>query len=239
MSSSGHGQSLVKDASELAAAWLHAHDDARAHTGRVIVEGMVDFDYEITVLTVRTRTAHGHCTMVCAPIGHRQVGGDYVESWQPQPMTERAWESAQTIATTVVDALGGYGLYGVELFIKGDEVIFSEVSPRPHDTGMVTMATQRYSEFDLHARAILGLPIDTAAQYIGASAAIKSQVESTQPRYTGLLEAVSVEETDVRIFGKPVAHPGRRMGVAISRADSVAEARERACEAASLVHVEA
>ncbi|MBD3689313.1 formate-dependent phosphoribosylglycinamide formyltransferase [Nanchangia anserum] len=241
MSSSGHGQSLVRSLDEAEAAWRTACEGGRVATTRVIVEGFVDFDYEITLLTVRSLDpATGEVrTDTCAPIGHRQVDGDYVESWQPAPMSEAALASARDVATRVVDALGGRGIFGVELFICGERAIFSEVSPRPHDTGMVTMASQRYSEFDLHARAILGLPVDVRLDQPGASAVVKapSDVVSGAPIYEGLSEALAVDEVDVRIFGKPEAHPGRRLGVALARAESIEEARERAGEAARRIRV--
>ncbi|OKL49082.1 phosphoribosylglycinamide formyltransferase 2 [Boudabousia liubingyangii] len=241
MSSSGHGQSYVKTPEELKAAWDYAHEDARAETGRVIVEGKVDFDFEITLLTVRYRDAHTGKdeTRFCEPIGHRQDGGDYVESWQPQPLSARALERAQEIAKTVTSALGGHGIFGVELFIKGDEVIFSELSPRPHDTGMVTMASQRYSQFDLHARALMGLHLEEITQERpAATAVIKAAAEYSDPAYLGLEAAMAVPGTDLRIFAKPEAHPGRRMGVALASGPDVATARERAQTAANLIQLE-
>lgn len=241
MSSSGHGQSLIRSADEIDQAWSTACADGRVATERVIVEGFVDFDYEITLLTVRSLDpATGEIrTDVCEPIGHRQVGGDYVESWQPMPMSEAARADAREVAVAVVEALGGLGLFGVELFIVGDQAIFSEVSPRPHDTGMVTMASQRYSEFDLHARAVLGLPVDTTLNFPAASAVIKAPdaLASGAPVYSGVADALAVEGVDVRLFAKPEAHPGRRLGVALARGCDVDQARERATRAAASVRV--
>ena len=248
MSSSGHGQSVVHGPQEVAAAWAYAAQDGRVDRGRVIVEGFVDFDTEVTLLTVRSRAVvgdpaadpDGTVTSFCEPVGHRQVDGDYVESWQPQALPEAALERGQEVARAVTGALGGWGLFGVELFVRGEEVLFSEVSPRPHDTGLVTLASQRLSEFELHARAVLGLPVDTSLRTPGASAVVKAGIES-QPGegvvYAGLAQALAVPETDVRVFGKPVAHVGRRMGVAVAGAETVDEARARATLAASLVSV--
>ncbi len=236
MSSSGKGQSYVESADVIAAAWAHAEESGRVAGGRVIVEGRIDFDYEITLLTVRSRAADGATrTDFCAPIGHRQVKGDYVESWQPQAMTEAALVNAQAIAGKVTDALGGWGVFGVELFVKGDQVWFSEVSPRPHDTGLVTLATQTMSEFALHARAILGLPIDVTRRDVGASAVIYGGMEATGVAYDGVAEALSVPTADLRLFGKPEAFERRRMGVALARGADVEIARERAREAAGKV----
>lgn len=239
MSSSGHGQSRVISSTELPQAWEAASNGARAETGRVIVEGEVKFDYEITLLTIRSLNYDGEvCTSFCAPIGHKQKDGDYVESWQPQEMPQATLEKAQNIAKAVTDALARksadenqvLGLFGVELFIVGEEVIFSELSPRPHDTGMVTLATQRQSEFDLHARAILGLPVDPSLQNPGASYPIKSPIETTAPRYCGIAETLSDSRRAVRIFGKPEAHCGRRMAVVTAFSEDVYTARQLAAQ---------
>lgn len=236
MSSSGKGQSRVDAAADLAAAWDAACTGGRVDRGRVIVEGVIDFDYEITLLTVRAMNAWDEIeTQFCAPVGHVQVRGDYVESWQPQPMSDAALARAREIAATVTNNLGGLGLFGVELFVKGDTVWFSEVSPRPHDTGMVTMATQRQNEFELHARAILGLPVDTALREPGASAVIYGGVESRVVAYAGVAEALSEPGVDLRLFGKPESFARRRMGVALATAASVAEARAKAAAAAATV----
>ncbi|MDO4900335.1 formate-dependent phosphoribosylglycinamide formyltransferase [Actinomyces sp.] len=242
MSSSGHGQSVVRGPDDVAAAWRLAAAESRVDRGRVIVEGLVDFDSEITLLTVRSRDPHTGQTVTsfCEPIGHRQVDGDYVESWQPHPLAATASRRAREVAAAVTGALGGWGLFGVELFICGEDVLFSEVSPRPHDTGMVTLASQRLSEFELHARALLGLPVDTSLRSAGASAVIKSSIESTPDTgvcYTGVAEALAVPDVDVRLFGKPQAHPGRRMGVAVATAGNVETARLRAREAAGAITV--
>ncbi|ROH87934.1 formate-dependent phosphoribosylglycinamide formyltransferase [Pseudomethylobacillus aquaticus] len=236
MSSSGKGQSRITSADEVATAWDYAATGGRVNQGRVIVEGQIDFDYEITLLTVRARNADGVIeTCFCAPIGHRQVKGDYVESWQPQPMLPLALERSQHIAKAVTDSLGGLGLFGVELFIKGEDVWFSEVSPRPHDTGMVTMASQRFSEFDLHARAILGLPVDVGLRDPAASAVIYGGADSKQLRYEGIAAALAVPASDIRLFGKPESFARRRMGVALATGADIDQARERATLAASLV----
>ena len=236
MSSSGKGQSRITSQSEVAAAWEYAATGGRVNQGVVIVEGQIDFDYEITLLTVRARNASGEiATQFCEPIGHLQVKGDYVESWQPQAMSQKALAGAQHIARTVTDSLGGLGLFGVELFVKGDQVWFSEVSPRPHDTGMVTMASQRFSQFDIHARAILGLPINVEMRRPGASAVIYGGVESTNLAFDGIETALAVPESDLRLFGKPQSFVRRRMGVALASGNDVAEARARAKLAASLV----
>ena len=236
MSSSGKGQSFVKSAGEVQAAWEYALSAGRVNHGRVIVEECIQFDYEITLLTVRARGINGEIeTHFCAPIGHRQVKGDYVESWQAQPMSAAALAKAQDIAGKITANLGGRGLFGVELFVKGDEVWFSEVSPRPHDTGMVTMATQFQNEFELHARAILGLPVNTAMHSIGASAVIYGGMDAQGIAFEGVAEALLVPETDIRLFGKPESFERRRMGVALARASSVEEARARATQAASCV----
>jgi len=238
MSSSGKGQSMVKSADELLAAWDYAKAAGRADTGKVIVESKIEFDFEITLLTVRALNAEGQtCTYFCEPIGHRQENGDYRESWQPQPMSTGAVELSQHIAGRVTEALGGLGIFGVELFIKGDQVWFSEVSPRPHDTGMVTMVSQRQSEFDLHARAILGLPVATDLDKTAASAVILGGLDAKGVVYEGLDQALAVPDTDVRLFGKPEAFEKRRMGVALATADTIADARRKAVKAASLVSV--
>ena len=238
MSSSGKGQSFVEAPEGIAAAWRYALEAGRVEQARVIVEGRVAFDYEITQLTVRSLGTDGVVrTDFCAPIRHRQVKGDYVESWQPQPMSDLALERARGIAGAVTDELGGLGLFGVELFVKGDEVWFSEVSPRPHDTGLVTLATQAQSEFALHARAILGLPVDASLRETGASAVIYGGMEARSVAFEGVAEALSVPGADLRLFGKPEAFERRRMGVALVRAEDVETARERAREAASRVRV--
>ena len=241
MSSSGKGQSTVRSAKDVDAAWDYAMSGGRVSSGRVIVEGFVDFDYEITLLTVRSiDPATGEpATWFCEPIGHRQVDGDYVESWQPMPMSQVALDNARSVAARITGALGGRGIFGVELFVRGDDVWFSEVSPRPHDTGLVTMGTQRCSEFELHARAILGLPIDVTLTSPGASAVVYGGLDAVAPSYSGLADALAVPETDVRIFGKPEAHERRRMGVAVSTAETVDVARENAFAAASALKVSA
>lgn len=228
MSSSGHGQSVIKSAADIDAAWKEAQEGGRAGAGRVIVEGFIDFDYEITLLTVRSISG----TVFCEPVGHIQVNGDYRYSWQPQPMTDGAIASAKNIAKKVTDALGGYGIFGVELFVKGDKVIFSEVSPRPHDTGMVTMISQDLSEFALHARALLGLPVP-AIEFYGPSASRAIVVEGdTNCVEFGNLDKVLAEPgTQIRIFGKPEVHGHRRMGVILAKADTLEEAREKASRA--------
>ncbi|OGN47620.1 MAG: phosphoribosylglycinamide formyltransferase 2 [Caulobacterales bacterium RIFCSPHIGHO2_12_FULL_68_13] len=243
MSSSGKGQSFVESPDEIADAWTYAQDSGRVAGARVIVEGRIDFDFEITLLTVRSRAADGSTrTDFCAPIGHRQVKGDYVESWQPQAMTPAALAAAQDIAGKVTEALGGpdnkgWGVFGVELFIKGDQVWFSEVSPRPHDTGLVTLASQTLSEFALHARAILGLPVDVTQREPAASAVIYGGMEAQGVAFEGVAEALSVPAADLRLFGKPEAFDRRRMGVAVARGADVDQARERAREAAGCVKV--
>ncbi len=238
MSSSGKGQSYVETPGEIAAAWRYALEGGRVEQPRVIVEGRVEFDFEITLLTVRFLGPNGKiATSFCDPIGHRQVKGDYVESWQPQAMTPAALKRAREIAREVTGELGGRGLFGVELFVKGDEVWFSEVSPRPHDTGLVTLATQHQSEFALHARAILGLPVNTALREPGASAVIYGGMDAVGVAFEGVAEALSIPGADLRLFGKPQAFEKRRMGVALARWTSVEEARTRAKEAAGLVRV--
>ena len=238
MSSSGKGQSMVTTEEQLQQAWDYAKSGGRTDTGKVIVEGAVNFDYEITLLTVRALNEQGQVeTHFCEPIGHRQEDGDYRESWQPQAMSEQALQNAQQVAAKVTDNIGGLGLFGVELFIQGDKVWFSEVSPRPHDTGMVTMATQRQTEFDLHARAILGLPVSAALDKAGASAVILSTIDKTNVEYSGLEKALADTDVDVRLFAKPEAFVARRMGVALATADNVTEAREKALKAAKLIDV--
>jgi phosphoribosylglycinamide formyltransferase 2 len=236
MSSSGKGQSKVDSAAEVQAAWEYAASGSRVNQGRVIVEGFIDFDYEITQLTVRAIGANGETgTHFCEPIGHVQVHGDYVESWQPMPMSSLALQRSRDIARKVTDELGGLGIFGVELFVKGDQVWFSEVSPRPHDTGMVTMCTQRFNEFELHARAILGLPVDTSLRATGASAVIYGQMEEKGIAFQGVQEALRVPESDIRLFGKPESFKRRRMGVALANGKDTDEARARAKLAASKV----
>lgn len=238
MSSSGKGQSFVESADEIADAWTYAQDSGRVASARVIVEGRIDFDFEITLLTVRSRDADGSTrTDFCAPIGHRQVKGDYVESWQPQAMTPAALAASQDIAAKVTEALGGYGVFGVELFVKGDQVWFSEVSPRPHDTGLVTLASQTMSEFALHARAILGLPVDVTQREPAASAVIYGGMDAQGIAFEGVAEALAVPTADLRLFGKPEAFERRRMGVAVARGADVDQARDRAREAAGCVKV--
>jgi len=240
MSSSGKGQSLIRTPDQVSAAWDHAQAGGRvAHLekpGRVIVEGFIDFDYEITQLTVRAVGDAGAVeTFFCEPIGHVQVNGDYVESWQPMKMTALALQKSRDIAAAITTNLGGRGVFGVELFVKGDAVWFSEVSPRPHDTGLVTLATQRLSEFELHARAILGLPVDVSLRRPGASAVIYGELEEKGIAFTGINEALQVAESDLRLFGKPESFCKRRMGVAVATADTTDEARARAKLAASRV----
>ncbi|MES2035770.1 MAG: formate-dependent phosphoribosylglycinamide formyltransferase [Pseudomonadota bacterium] len=238
MSSSGKGQSYVESAADVGVAWDYALSAGRVETALVIVEGRIDFDFEITLLTVRAVGASGEVeTSFCAPVGHRQVKGDYVESWQPQAMSAAALASAQDIAGKVTAALGGRGLFGVELFVKGDQVWFSEVSPRPHDTGLVTLATQVQSEFALHARAILGLPVDASLREPGASAVIYGGMDAVGVAFDGVAEALSVPGSDLRLFGKPEAFARRRMGVALARHADVDTARANAREAASRVTV--
>ena len=236
MSSSGKGQSLLRGPDDVQKAWDYAASGGRVDAGRVIVEGFIDFEYEITLLTVRARDTAGEVqTYFCEPIGHVQVAGDYVESWQPQPMSPAALARAREIAAAVTGNLGGRGLFGVELFVKGDMVWFSEVSPRPHDTGLVTLCSQRFSEFELHARAILGLPVDTALREPGASAVIYGGMEEAGIAFTGLEQALAVPRSDLRLFGKPESFKKRRMGVAVANGDNIEQARERAKRAASLV----
>ncbi|MFW9611227.1 MAG: formate-dependent phosphoribosylglycinamide formyltransferase [Fluviibacter sp.] len=236
MSSSGKGQSMVRTPDEVKAAWDYAAAGGRVNQGRVIVEGMIDFDYEITQLTVRAVGASGQVeTFFCDPIGHVQMKGDYVESWQPMPMSTKAIERSREIAKAVTDNLGGRGIFGVELFIKGDDVWFSEVSPRPHDTGLVTLCTQRQSEFELHARAILGLPVDTRCRQPGASAVIYGGLEEAGIAFEGVAQALQVPDSDLRLFGKPESFTRRRMGVALANGHDTDEARNRAKDCASRV----
>lgn len=240
MSSSGKGQSMVKTPDQLQAAWDYAKASGRVDTGKVIVEAKIDFDYEITLLTVRALNANGEAdTYFCAPIGHVQEHGDYRESWQPQAMTADALGLAQDIARTVVNEIGGLGLFGVELFVQGNHVWFSEVSPRPHDTGMVTMITQTQNEFELHARAILGLPVNTQLAKTGASAVILGGIDATGVVYEGLAQALSVPDSEVRLFGKPEAFVNRRMGVALASSTNVEQARTNAVKAANCIVVKA
>ena len=236
MSSSGKGQSKIDGPADVQKAWDYAMAGGRVSHGRVIVEGFVDFDYEITLLTVRAVGNDGNVqTQFCEPIGHLQVHGDYVESWQPQPMSSVALKRAKAIAQAVTDNLGGQGVFGVELFVQGDQVWFSEVSPRPHDTGLVTLCTQHQSEFELHARAILGLPVDTSLRNPGASAVIYGGVEAAGIVFDGVEDALRVPGTDLRLFGKPESFARRRMGVALARAGDVETARGHAKLAASKV----
>ena len=235
MSSSGKGQSLIETEKDIDSAWDYAQEGGRAGAGKVIVEGFVDFDYEITLLTIQ----HAGGVSFCEPIGHRQEGGDYQESWQPQPMSELALSRSKQIATKITGALGGAGLFGVELFIKGDEVFFSEVSPRPHETGMVTLISQDLSEFALHVRAILGLPIPNIAFHgPSASSVILVQGNSTQTRFSGLERALAEPDTSLKLFGKPEVAGKRRMGVALARGSTIEEARDKANQAAAAVVAE-
>lgn len=236
MSSSGKGQSRIDNAEQIEAAWNYAASGGRINQERVIVEGMIDFEYEITQLTVRALDSDRVIqTHFCEPIGHIQIHGDYVESWQPQAMSTLALQRAREIARKVTEELGGLGIFGVELFVKGDQVWFSEVSPRPHDTGMVTMCSQKQNEFELHARAILGLPVDTTLLNPGASAVIYGQLEAQGIAFSGIVKALNVPQTDLRLFGKPESFPRRRMGVALANGIDINQARERAKLAASQV----
>lgn len=236
MSSSGKGQSKINKAVDIETAWNTAASGSRIDQGRVIAESFIQFDYEITLLTVRAVNAHGEVeTFFCEPIGHIQINGDYVESWQPQPMSSRALQHAHDIARTITEDLGGLGIFGVELFVKDDQVWFSEVSPRPHDTGMVTLCSQRQNEFELHVRAILGLPVDTTLHTPGASAVIYGQLEAKGIAYAGVNEALQVPQSALRLFGKPESYERRRMGVALANGRDSAQARERAKLAASRV----
>jgi len=236
MSSSGKGQSLIKSSDDLMKAWHYMQSGGRVKQSRAIVEGFIEFDYEITLLTVRALGKSGSVeTHFCEPIGHVQVNGDYVESWQPQPMSPAAAAKAREIAGRITGDLGGRGIFGVELFVKGDEVWFSEVSPRPHDTGMVTMCTQAQSEFELHARAILGLPVDTRLREPGASAVIYGGIDARGIAFDNVAKALEVPQTDLRLFGKPESYVKRRMGVALANGPDITEARLRAKLAASRV----
>lgn len=236
MSSSGKGQSTIKCEADIQTAWDYAKSGGRVDRGRVIVEEMIHFDYEITLLTVRALNEAGEIeTHFCEPIGHLQVNGDYVESWQPQAMSKAAKRRAQDIAKSVTTNLGGRGLFGVELFVKGDDVWFSEVSPRPHDTGMATMATQYQNEFELHARAILGLPVSTVLREAGASAVIYGGMDEKGITFSGIEKALAIPQTEIRLFGKPEAFKKRRMGVALAYGKDVEDARKRAKEAASKI----
>ena len=236
MSSSGKGQSKIHSEAEIANAWDYAASGGRVDQGVVIAEGMVDFDYEITLLTVRAKDSKGVITThYCEPIGHRQENGDYVESWQPQQMSDNALLKSKEMAKKVTDALGGLGLFGVELFIKGDEVLFSEASPRPHDTGMVTMMTQRQSEFELHAKAILGLPVDTQLINSGASAVIYGNLDAEAIMFEGVDKALAIKGVDVRLFGKPQSFKKRRMGVVLAEGKDISEARSKAQQAQALI----
>ncbi|MDR6630528.1 phosphoribosylglycinamide formyltransferase 2 [Acinetobacter lwoffii] len=239
MSSSGKGQSRVTRFDEVDAAWEYAQTGGRVNQGTVIVESQIDFDFEITLLTVRAKNPEtGEIeTSYCDPIGHRQDSGDYVESWQPQPMTPAALEESKRISNKVTTALGGCGIFGVELFVKGDKVWFSEVSPRPHDTGLVTLASQFQSEFELHARAILGLPVNTARHSVAASAVIYAGVDGRNLSFSGLNLALADGNTDLRLFGKPEGFKRRRMGVATARAETIEQARELALQVANQVSV--
>ena len=234
MSSSGKGQSTAHTEADIAGVWSYSQTGGRTGKSRIIVEGFVDFDYEITLLTVR----HAGGTSFCAPIGHRQEGGDYQESWQPHPMSKSALAAAEEMAKTVTDALGGYGLFGVELFVKGDDVIFSEVSPRPHDTGLVTLISQDLSEFALHARAILGLPIPAIRQFgPAASAVILGDGVSSNISFSNVDAALTEPDTQIRLFGKPEINGSRRLGVVVARGESLEEAREKAMRAAGAVEI--
>ncbi len=234
MSSSGKGQSTVRNYDDIEKSWHYAQEGGRAGAGTVIVEGLVEFDYEITLLTVR----HIGGTSFCAPIGHVQVDGDYRESWQPQAMSDTALSNAQEMAEAITTALGGYGLFGVELFVKGEEVYFSEVSPRPHDTGMVTMISQDLSEFALHVRAILGLPIPNIVQHgPSASCVILVEGESNHVEFSGLVPALESDDTQVRLFGKPEVAGKRRMGVVLARGENIEDARKKARKSASEIHI--
>lgn len=234
MSSSGKGQSVIRSTADIDAAWQYAQEGGRAGKGRVIVEGFIDFDYEITLLTVRSRQG----SQFCAPIGHVQIDGDYRESWQPQPMSATALAHSEQIARAVTDALGGFGVFGVELFIKGDQAIFSEVSPRPHDTGLVTLISQDLSEFALHARAILGLPIPAIHQHgASASCALLVEGESEQLQFGAIEQALIEPDTQLRLFGKPAVHGRRRMGVSLARAETLEQARAKAVKSAAAITV--
>jgi phosphoribosylglycinamide formyltransferase 2 len=236
MSSSGKGQSRIESMDDVERAWDYAATSGRVNEGVVIAEGQIDFDYEITLLTVRSLNSDGNIiTSYCEPIGHRQEDGDYVESWQPQPMNEKALATSKDIAEKVTSALGGLGIFGVELFIKEDQVWFSEVSPRPHDTGMVTMITQKQSEFELHAKAILGLPVDTSLSSPGASAVIYGGHDSDAISFENIPKALAEQGVDIRLFGKPQSFNKRRMGVILAHADDIQQARNKAQQARSQI----
>jgi len=240
MSSSGKGQSVIHGPGDIAAAWRYSQEGGRVGAGRIIVEGFIRFDYEITLLTVRARGADGTIqTHFCDPIGHLQADGDYIESWQPHPMQPLALQRARDIARAITDDLGGMGVFGVELFVAGDEVWFSEVSPRPHDTGMVTMISQVQSEFELHARALLGLPVDTALRQPGASSVIYGGVDARGVSFHHVAQALAEPGTDIRLFGKPESYVKRRMGVALATAADVDAAREKAKRVSGAVAVKA
>jgi len=235
MSSSGKGQSTIQCEADIQTAWDYSQSGGRVQNARIIIEEMIDFDYEITLLTVRSLNGDDTQTSFCEPIGHIQKNGDYVESWQPQAMSKAALTRSQEIAAAVTGNLGGHGLFGVELFIKDDEVFFSEVSPRPHDTGMVTMVTQMQNEFELHARAVLGLPVSTALRTPGASAVIYGNMDEQGISFDNIEKALALPQTDLRLFGKPEAFTRRRMGVALSYADDTESARSQAKKCASIV----
>ena len=238
MSSSGKGQSLVKSESEIESAWDYAAKGGRVDQGIVIAESLIDFDYEITLLTVRSKDSKGNtCTKFCDPIGHLQENGDYIESFQPQPMSEKAMEKSKHIAKLITDALGGLGIFGVELFVKKDDVWFSEVSPRPHDTGMVTMASQTQSEFELHAKAILGLPVDTSLSRPGASKVIYGDHDADEIYFEGVDQALQIPGIDIRLFGKPKSFKKRRMGVILSSSDTLKSAIDNAKKASSKIKI--
>jgi len=234
MSSSGHGQSVVKTVVDMAKAWRYAQEGARSGAGRCIVEGFIKFDYEITVLTVSA--ANG--IQCCPPVGHVQIDGDYRESWQPCPMSEKTWAEAQRVAKTVVGALGGLGIFGVECFVRGEDVIFSEVSPRPHDTGLVTIGSQQWSEFALHARAILGLPVPPIKLLRPAFSVALLGIGEGVPTFSGLDQALAIPETHVRLFGKPECRGHRRLAVAVACGDTLDEARDRARRCAAAIKID-
>ena len=238
MSSSGKGQSLVRSESEIESAWNYAASGGRVDQGIVIAESLIDFDYEITLLTVRSKDSKGNtCTKFCDPIGHLQENGDYIESFQPQPMSKKALDKSKNIAKLITDALGGLGIFGVELFVKKDDVWFSEVSPRPHDTGMVTMASQTQSEFELHAKAILGLPVDTSLLRPGASKVIYGDHDADEIYFEGVDQALQIPGIDIRLFGKPKSFKKRRMGVILASSDTVKAAINNAKKASSKIKI--
>lgn len=235
MSSSGKGQSIIRNFEEIDRAWYYAQENARGKGSEVIIEEFINFDYEITLLTVRTKNQG---TLFCEPIGHIQVEGDYWESWQPHPMSETALNKAKEIAKKITDELGGYGIFGCEMFVKGDEVWFNEISPRPHDTGMVTLISQNMSEFEIHLRAILGLPINIKLLSPSASYCFHAKDYGVAPVYKGIEQALAIEDVKVRIFGKPTTRPKRRMGITLATGQTVEEARKKAKKAAELIKVE-